>query len=55
MLNTMGIVALAALATGTAGLALATITLTLRRTRSAAKGGSLSYSSVPQRYSIATF
>src|SRR6516165_5429055 len=42
MLNTMGVVLLAALATGTAGLVLATITLTPRRTRSAAKPGSRS-------------
>jgi hypothetical protein len=51
----MGIVLLAALATGTAGLVLATMTLTPLRTRSAAKVGSRSYSSALQRYSIATF
>ena len=53
---TIGIVAVAAFAAGAAGVvAGAAITLTWRRTRSAARVGNRSFWPSAQRYSIATF
>ena len=53
--NTIGMVEVAALAASAAGGALATITVTGRRTNSDASAGIRSYRPSAQRYSIATF
>jgi hypothetical protein len=55
VVNTIGIAEVAALATNAAGVLVAAITVTRRRTRSAASTGSRSYWPSAQRYSIATF
>ena len=51
----IGIVVVAAFAASTAGVVVATITVTRRRTRSSANPGSRSFRPSAQRYSIATF
>jgi len=53
--NTIGIVAVAALAASAAGRPVSAITLTCRRTRSAASAGNRSYCPSAKRYSIARF
>ena len=53
--KTIGIVAVAALAASAAGVVVAAITVTFRRTKSAANSGSRSLCPSAQRYSIETF
>src|SRR5713226_9762671 len=55
VVKTMGIVVVAAFAMRLAGVLVAAITVTRRRTRSAARAGSRSYWPSAQRYSIVTF
>ena len=55
VVNTMGIIAVAALAACAAGVLVAAMTVTLRWIRSAASAGNRSYCPSAQRYSIVVF